>query len=60
VPRSAAAARAAGKPLPAGAGRARLAVGTIFFVNGLLLASWLPHIPAVKARLVLSDAELGW
>lgn len=39
--------------------RARLAVSTIFLVNGAVLASWLPHIPAVKARLGLSDGTLG-
>ena len=39
--------------------RARLAVSTIFFVNGVVLASWVPHIPAVKARHAISDGELG-
>jgi len=38
---------------------ARVAVGAIFFVNGLVLASWLPHIPAVKAAHAISDGELG-
>ncbi len=38
---------------------ARIAVSTIFLVNGAVLASWLPHIPAVKARLHASDAGLG-
>ena len=38
---------------------ARVAVGAIFFVNGLVLASWLPHIPAVKATHAISDGELG-
>jgi fucose permease len=38
---------------------ARRAVSTIFFVNGMVLASWLPHIPAVKGRLAISDGELG-
>lgn len=37
----------------------RLAVGTTFFVNGAILASWLPHIPAVKAAHGLDDAQLG-
>jgi len=45
---------------PARAGRARLAVSTIFFVNGVVLASWVPHIPAVKARFALSDGALGF
>jgi len=29
--------------------RSRWAVSTIFFINGMVLASWVPHIPAVKA-----------
>jgi MFS family permease len=39
--------------------RARWAVSTIFFVNGAIIASWVPHIPAVKARHAISDGELG-
>jgi len=31
----------------------------MFFVNGVVLASWVPHIPAVKARHAISDGELG-
>jgi MFS family permease len=38
---------------------ARLAVSILFFVNGAVLASWLPHIPAVKARLTSGDGQLG-
>jgi fucose permease len=38
---------------------ARLAVSVLFFVNGAVLASWLPHIPAVKARLTSGDGQLG-
>jgi MFS family permease len=37
----------------------RLAVATLFFLNGVVLASWVPHIPAVKARHGASDAQLG-
>jgi MFS family permease len=40
-------------------GRARLAVSTLFFVDGAVLASWLPHIPGVKARLTAGDGQLG-
>jgi MFS family permease len=40
-------------------GRARRAVGAIFFVDGVVLATWLAHIPAAKARLGLGDGELG-
>lgn len=39
--------------------RARIAVSLLFFVNGAVLASWLPHIPAVKARLTSGDGQLG-
>jgi fucose permease len=39
--------------------RSRAAVSAIFFVNGMVLASWVPHIPAVKARHAISDGELG-
>ncbi len=39
--------------------RSRCAVSTIFFVNGLVIASWVPHVPAVKAYHGLSDGELG-
>src|ERR1041384_1762431 len=37
----------------------RVAVSTIFFINGAVLASWVPHIPAVKAQHAISDGELG-
>ena len=39
--------------------RARLAVAVVFFVNGVVLATWVPHIPAVKAAHAISDGELG-
>jgi MFS family permease len=38
---------------------ARPAVSILFFVNGAGLASWLPHIPAVKARLNPGDGQFG-
>ena len=38
---------------------ARLAVSTIFFVNGTVFASWVPHIPFVQTRLDLSEGVLG-
>jgi MFS family permease len=38
---------------------ARCALSTIFFLNGVVLASWVPHIPAVKARHGLGDGQLG-
>jgi len=37
----------------------RLAVSMLFFLNGAVLASWVPHIPAVKARHGAGDAQLG-
>ncbi len=39
--------------------RHRVAVTTIFFVNGFVLASWVPHIPAIKAYHGIGDGELG-
>src|SRR5262245_45975505 len=39
--------------------RARVAVSTVFLVNGLVIASWVPLIPEIKARHGLGDAQLG-
>ena len=39
--------------------RSRLAVAVFFFINGAALASWVPHIPAVKGRHMLTDGALG-
>jgi len=39
--------------------RPRGAVSTVFFINGAVLASWVPHIPAVKARHAIGDGQLG-
>ena len=44
---------------PARPRAARLAVLTIFFVNGATIASWVPHIPLVQEKLGLSDGLLG-
>ena len=35
------------------------AVRLVFALNGLVLASWVPHIPAVATRLALSPGALG-
>ncbi|HEX7200252.1 MAG TPA: MFS transporter, partial [Dongiaceae bacterium] len=43
----------------AGLRRARMSVSLAFFINGFVVASWLPHIPEVKERLALSDFRLG-
>ena len=37
----------------------RAAVAAFFFINGAVLASWVPHIPAIKTRHLLSDGALG-
>lgn len=37
----------------------RKAVLIIFFINGTLLSSWIPHIPLIQERLGLSDGLLG-
>lgn len=39
--------------------RARSAVAATFAINGLLIGSWAPRIPAVKADLHLSAGGLG-
>ena len=38
---------------------ARTSISPIFFANGFVVASWLPHIPEVKERLGLGDLLLG-
>lgn len=37
----------------------RLSVAAVFFVHGLMLATWASHIPHVKSELELSDGALG-
>ena len=39
--------------------QARWAVSAVFFVNGAVLASWVAHIPAVKAQHGLGNDHLG-
>jgi MFS family permease len=39
--------------------RARRAVTAVFFIHGLLFASWVAHIPHVKAQLHLGNGTLG-
>ena len=43
----------------AGLRRARMSASLVFFANGFVVASWLPHIPEVKERLRLGDFLLG-
>lgn len=37
----------------------RLAVLIAFFINGVMMATWVSRIPAVQARLSLSEGALG-
>src|SRR3989442_7236449 len=37
----------------------RSAVAVFFFINGAALASWVPHIPAIRSRHMMSDGQLG-
>ncbi len=46
-------------PSPSRPRRARAATTVTFFINGFLLATWLPNIPYVKDRLALDPATLG-
>ncbi|MFE7114132.1 MFS transporter [Streptomyces sp. NPDC057654] len=39
--------------------RGATALYAVFFINGLVLASWAPRIPQIKAALGLTEAELG-
>src|SRR5574341_350094 len=38
---------------------ARRAVSLCFFLNGAVIASWVPHIPDLKTRVGLGDGGLG-
>ncbi|WP_185899820.1 MFS transporter, partial [Streptomyces sp. WAC07061] len=40
-------------------GRGAAALYAVFFLNGIVLASWAPRIPQVKEQLGLSDGRLG-
>ena len=37
----------------------RCAVSALFFVNGAVVASWVPYVPMVKQRLGIGDGHLG-
>lgn len=39
--------------------QARWAVAAAFLMNGIVIGSWAPHIPLIKARLDISDGVLG-
>ncbi|RNF33343.1 MFS transporter [Paracoccus methylarcula] len=41
------------------AGSFRLAVSALFFANGLMIGSWAPKLPALMARLDISEATAG-
>jgi MFS family permease len=38
---------------------ARVAIGSVFFVNGVTFASWTPRLPEIQDRLDVSDTALG-
>src|SRR5262245_19076068 len=40
--------------------RTRRSVSLCFLLNGAVIATFVPHIPGIKARLSLSDGQLGW
>jgi len=44
---------------PRGSDGARPAIAIMFFVNGAVLATWVPLIPTVQQRLSLSAGQLG-
>ncbi|WP_017571518.1 MFS transporter [Nocardiopsis halotolerans] len=44
---------------PPEARRARVAVSTLFFVNGFTYTNAVPWLPVIKSQLGLSNAELG-
>jgi MFS family permease len=46
-------------PSPETLRQARRATLQIFLINGVLLSSWVPHIPLVQARLGLGEGLLG-
>jgi fucose permease len=52
--------RQAAETMPAALRKARVAVTTVFFVNGALNSSWAPYIPHVKSDLDLSARGLGF
>ena len=52
--------RQAAATTPAELRTARIAVTTVFFVNGVLNASWAPYIPHIKSDLELSARGLGF
>lgn len=39
--------------------RSRFSVSAVFFLNGFVFASWVPHIPGVMERQGLSASQLG-
>jgi fucose permease len=44
---------------PGRARSARIAVSTLFFASGVLIASFLPRLPEIRNSLALTNAELG-
>jgi fucose permease len=46
-------------PPSADLGKARLAAMSVLFVNGVIYASWGTHVPTIKDKFALSDANLS-
>ncbi len=46
--------------MTAAAPRARAAVVVVFAVSGLLLATWISRIPALRDAFTLSNQQIGW
>jgi MFS family permease len=49
----------AGVSAPAAPRRAHAATALVFFVHGVVIATWVPRIPAIKERLGLTEGSLG-
>ncbi|GGJ42457.1 MFS transporter [Deinococcus roseus] len=46
-------------PIPLELRNARIAVSTVFFLLGVLFATWVSRIPAISHKLQLNEAQLG-
>jgi MFS family permease len=44
---------------PSDSRRSAIAVGTLFFVNGMTFSNWLPRIPEVRDKLGIDNGGLG-
>jgi MFS family permease len=46
-------------PVGVAARRAQVGTALVFFVHGVVIATWVPRIPAIKERLGLTEGSLG-